>query len=138
MRIEPFHPVHVLRMSLQAHQLSDRTHATGDYLMRLKRAGPAYTAFYQDHPIASAGIAYDGERHTLWGFFDRSSGRHMLVLVRWLKRFLELCGTPAVESMVKEGFDPGCRFLELLGFKRREPQHGYGPGGETFIRYVRS
>lgn len=137
MRIVPFQSWHVLSMELQDHQLARMEGITTEYLAKLARSGPAFSAVDDEEILACAGIAEIGGPATLWGFISRHAGKRMLRLDRSVRRLMELKHYPRIESTVPVGFKPGCRWLERLGFVLDKPIADYVQG-ETHLLYVRS
>jgi len=135
--VEPFSPWHVARLDLQSRQTEDLLYATPEYLEELGSAGPAYTFFDGDSPLLCAGLYPDEEAARLWGFFSRNAGAHFVALYRACRRLLDLYSKERIEASVEANFSQGCRWLELLGFKRRALMRGFGYNHEDHFHYVR-
>lgn len=91
-------------------------------------AGNAYTLRHKGRIVICGGIASSdiAEAH-LWGVVARSVP--MLVLHRAARRLLEVYrGIGQIVATSDATFAAGCRWLEMLGFKRVKPLPEYGLG----------
>jgi hypothetical protein len=140
--VRPFKPFHVdlLRaQGVQASQLAEVSHVPATYAsVASSPQGPAATVFDGDHVVLCGGIVIQAPaRGECWALLSEDAGRHM----RWLhyaaKRFLTMQHWRRLEASVEEGFGPGCRWMELLGFEFEGTMKGYGLNGETHLRYAR-
>lgn len=71
----------------------------------------------QGHTVGCGGLCpvKDGEA-VAWTYIGRDAGRHMLALVREMRRAIEAGGYRVVKAATIDGFGPGCRMLAMLGF----------------------
>lgn len=90
----------------------------------------AWTFIDGDEPLLCGGVVpYQGVG-VLWAAVSAHVGARMITLTRMAQRYLAL-NCMRVETGVRIGFGPGCRWAELLGFKRE------GFDGSDHYRYVR-
>lgn len=141
MIIEPFRPVHldVLRaQGVQAAQAREVSHVPASYASVSRAPGTAVTARMGDRILLCGGVTtVDAERGVLWALLSVSASAHLVRLHRGVERFLSVQRPRRLEATVEEGFGPGCRWLELLGFEYEGRMRGYGMNGETHLRYAR-
>jgi hypothetical protein len=141
MRIEVFKPYHVdlLRaQGVQDAQITEVSIVPASYAQMARPEGPAVTAFEADRIMICGGIAKISANHGVcWALMSPEAGRHMLFMHRAVQRFITSQPWKRLEATVAEGFTPGCRWVEMLGFKFEGPMPFYGPAGETHLRYGR-
>lgn len=92
-----------------------------------------------DMPIACAGIARTATHSgMLWSILSPASAPHMLALTRIARRFLAASCLTRIEATAVAGFDPGCRWLELIGFTKEtpKPMRHYSPDGKDHYLYA--
>lgn len=136
--IRTFSPGDLWKIKLQPTQAKAIGFLTEDYALALAAAGPAITATVDGEPVACCGIARaQFNTGVLWGFVGESAGRNMLRLHRAASRFIGALPMTRIESTVEQGFAPGCRWLELLGFESEGLMRKYGPDGSNHLRYAR-
>jgi hypothetical protein len=129
MNLVPFKPEHVQHMVIQAHQ--QEAYLDGWEVP----PGDAWTAFVDGEPIGCGGLTqlWRG-RAMAWSILSRRAGPHMLAIVRVVRRKLDAEPFRRVEMAVRVGFDPGCRFADLLGFVIESKALAFMPdGGDAFI-----
>lgn len=141
MIVEPFQPYHIdlLRaQGVQAAQLREVSIVSGAYALNAAPIGPAVTARDGDHILICGGLRIDApKRATCWALMAADAGKHITALHRAVQRFISLDEWIRLEATVEEGFTPGCRWVELLGFQFEGRMLKYGPSGETHLRYAR-
>jgi hypothetical protein len=94
----------------------------------LEEAGNAYTLRHRGRIVACAGlVASDTAAVHLWAVVaDRAP---LVILHRAARRLLEIYrGCGRISATTEANFAQGCRWLDLLGFERREVLTGYGVG----------
>ncbi len=143
MRVTPFEPWHVDLLIAQGVQPAQRAEVSlvpGSYASLPRPPGPALTAWDDaERVIIVGGIVSRTPMHgEFWGLVSDRAGPHMLAITRGLRRFLAMQPYQRIEATVVEGFGPGCRWLNLLGFEYEGPARRYGPQGETHHRYART
>lgn len=143
MRLEvtPFQPFHLELLRAQGVQGSQSrvlSHVPAGYASVHKLPGPAMTAFDGERVILCGGICTIGPKMgVLWALLSARAGNRMLSLHRCVSRFLQTEPLRRLEASVEKGFAPGCRWLDLLGFKYEGDMLAYGDDGETHERWAR-
>ena len=138
MRVEPFKPEHLLTMNVQEAQRGALPSLTPEYAQRLQNAGPAFTGFVDGRVIGCAGVGYlSSSNAILWSVLAEGAGRHMVGIHRCALRLLSTLTIRRIEADVLKGFEPGCRWLEKLGFEYEGPLRAYGEDGSDYMRYAR-
>ena len=141
LEVVPFRPYHLDLIRAQGVQPSqERTlsHVPASYAKVARPPGPALTVFEGDRVILAGGIlTVDQRLGQLWAVLAANAGSHMLSLHRGVLRFIECAHVRRLEATVEKGFTPGCRWVELLGFRYEGEMPGYGEEGETHLRYGR-
>jgi hypothetical protein len=138
--VKPFKPYHIdlLRaQGVQGAQLRELSLVPEGTV--INPHGQALTVFDGETVIVCGGIIPKFKGHgECWAILSAEAGRHM----RWLhyaaKRFISIEPWSRLEATVEEGFENGCRWVELLGFKFEGRSPKYGPNGETHLRYGRT
>lgn len=134
MRVEVFQPYHLKLLLAQGVQPSQRrevSHVPDEYAT----VGRALTAFDGERVLLCGGIVPLGHIGILWALLAEDAGHHMIALHRATKRFLGIHPPRRIEASVEKGFNAGCRWIELLGFRFEGEMPGYGRDGETHLRY---
>jgi hypothetical protein len=91
-------------------------------------------------PVACFGVVTVWEgRGYCWALLDRDAGVCMLPLTRAIRSLIEAASFRRIEMAVDAGFDAGCRWAELLGFKRENdrPARLFFPDGRDAWLYAR-
>lgn len=140
MRIEVLRAEHLDRIGLQAAQ----AHFGGEFIKPgyadMLRQGPAFTALHGDQVLACAGTVeiWPG-RAMAWALLSELAGRHLLALHRAVAGFLMQAPYRRIEATVDDGFEPGHRWLRLLGFTCETPagMPGFTPQGRGAFLYAR-
>ncbi len=141
MRLEPFRAFHMdilQAQGVQAAQVGELSIVPGQYASVVGSAGPAFTLWKGSDIVACAGmVSLFPHSGMLWAVLAQDAGRSMLYLHRAVQRFLEMQTVRRLEATVLEGFEPGCRWLELLRFELEGRMRAFGPDGSTHLRYAR-
>lgn len=98
-----------------------------------------YTGLHEGNVVAIGGIAdaWVG-RALLWSYMGPTARRHMVALTRVAKRLIEMSPVNRLEADVDVDFEPGHRWLQLLGFELETPRmRKYRPDGGDMAKYVR-
>lgn len=121
MRIEPFRAWHLPAIDPLHLRAGSAGTATLEYGRFCETSGPAFSAIDGDRVIASAGIIV-GSPHGnwLWSYLRQDSRKHFVAFHRATARFLDTYRMPLLAG-TEMAYQPGCRWLEMLGFKRGEP-----------------
>ena len=104
----------------------------------IEQAGNAFTAMAGDTVVGCAGTAeiWQG-RSVAWALISREAGRHMVAIHRAVAGYLSAAKCRRIEAWVDEGFGPGMRWLELLGFTCETPlpMRGFRPDGGACLLF---
>lgn len=137
-QIVAFKAAHLQWLELQAAQAYlSADLAKPEHGILVERAGQGFTAMDGDTVIACAGVAevWNG-RAVAWAFISKDAGRHMMSIHRAVAGFLSASRFRRIEAWVDEGFEPGMRWMALLGFTQETalPMQGFRPdGGACFL-----
>ena len=137
-RVVAFRPEHVRALELQDAQRFFSGAASGvEYGQALAQSGSAFTALDGDRVIACSGcVEIWDNRAMAWALISKDAGRHMVGIHKAVAGYLSAAKYKRIEAWVDEGFEPGMRWLELLGFTRETPlpMRGVRPdGGSCFL-----
>ncbi len=139
--VRPFRPFHIALLRAQGVQGAQEravSHVPENIDSLGLTAGPAVTAFDGELVLLTGGVLPFGQRRGVcWALLSAHAGRHMTRLHYATERFLSAGNWRRLEATVEEGFKPGCRWLQLLGFEFEGRMRGYGDDGETHLRYGR-
>lgn len=125
----PFKPEHLARLRVQASQLTEIGLLTPPVAAALA-ARDAWTFADGEEVICCGGIVEHKGGWVLWSAVSAEVGARLISLTRIAQRYLAL-NSMRIETGVRIGFSPGCRWAELLGFKAD------GFDGPDHFRYVR-
>lgn len=140
MKIEPFKPEHLLAPGLLESQPHVRAALQSPEYMAALAAHPAWTAFDGDRFVGAAGVItlWQG-RVQAWAVLAGDIGQHQFIAVhRAVLRFLST-QRGRIESVVAVGFEPGHRWMRMLGFQLEtpHPMRGWLPNGADALQYAR-
>ena len=135
MRIEPFKPYHVELLKAQGIQGAQLGEISFVPQAPPASAGPAITAFDGSVVIACGGIIDLAGMGMCWALMSDIARLYMTPIHYTTKRLMTLKPWRRLEATVDESFAAGCRWVDLLGFKFEGAMPGYGPKGETHLRY---
>lgn len=125
----PFKPDHLARLRVQTAQITEIGLITAPIAEALAARG-AWTFADGEEVICCGGIVEHQGVWVLWSAVSAEVGTRLISLTRIAKRYLAL-NSMRIETGVRIGFSPGCRWAELLGFKVD------GFDGPEHHRYVR-
>lgn len=141
MNVLPFAPYHLQLLVAQGVQPSQQNQLSivpASYAMVGPVPGPALTVMQGDSVIICGGIVTQHPNYgILWAVLSPLARAHMLFLTRGTRRFIDCYPMRRLEATVEQGFAPGCRWLDLLGFRYEGDMPGYGDLGETHQRFGR-
>lgn len=129
MHLIAFEPRHLRLIRPQAEQADGLPEAPSDM---------AWTAVHDGVPLCCGGLieVWPGRAYA-WALLDRDVGPHMLALTREIRSLLAAAPFRRIEMAVKEHFEPGRRWAELLGFRLEVLAMRYMPDGGNALIYVR-
>jgi|SRR5882672_7049306 len=141
-RVEPYRPFHLKLLIAQGVQPAyvGRISYVPGLSDRLQEMGPALTAFDRDRVLCVGGMIPMGPKlGHVWAALAAEAGAHMLALHRATERFMSTLQPQRLEATVEQGFRPGCRWLELMGFECETPNgmRRYGEDGATHLLFAR-
>jgi hypothetical protein len=125
----PFIPEHLERLVIQPAQVTEIGILTPAIAAALTQQD-AWTFLDREEVLLCGGIVKHGRESVLWAAMSAEVGARLIGLTRIAKRYLAL-NSMHIETGVRIGFTNGCRWAELLGFKRD------GFDGSEHYRYVR-
>lgn len=125
----PFKPEHLSALRVQPAQVMELPSITHEIAAVISQHD-AWTFIDANEPLLCGGVVpYQGVG-VLWAAVSGQVGTRMITLTRMAKRYLTF-NQLRMETGVRIGFEPGCRWAELLGF------HRDGFDGSDHYRYVR-
>lgn len=131
----PFQSRHLAALQAQPEQEVEISAITPELAAALERTD-SWTILDGDEALMCGGIVpYEGNG-VLWTAVSLHVGRRMFAVTRICQRYLNVYQI-RIETGVRVGFDAGCRWAELLGFRREAVMAGEGFGGADLYRYVR-
>lgn len=141
MNIVAFKASHLQGLELQdAQAYLSADIAKPEHGILIERAGQGFSAVVDGNVIACAGVAevWKG-RAVAWAFVSKNAGCHMVGIHKAVAGFLSASKFRRVEAWVDDGFEPGMRWLELLGFTLETPlpMRGFRPDGGACFLFAR-
>lgn len=138
MHMVPFRAEHVLRMRVQPAQIGLLEHA-GEKALRALENTRADTLMRSGVPIASAG-AFElwEDRALLWAYVSLDAVPVFAALHKHALRYVAALPYRRVETAVAVDFEPGHRWVKMLGFELEAPRmRAYQPDGTDCALYAR-
>lgn len=115
--VVPYEAAHLLELNLQRGQEYVQDCITPKYAKQLE-ATEAYTVMADGKPVAVMGLLPLWNKRALaWTFIDRQAGPYMVPIHKRVKAFLQDAPFDRIEADTPVDFDPGHRWLEMLGFE---------------------
>lgn len=133
MRIEAFKAEHLSQIEAQPAQVTELQAITPVWREHLAEH-PSFSGYVGAELIACAGVV--DERY-MWAILSRTAARHMLALTRVGRRMLALYPERDIDTHVAQDFGPGCRWLQMLGFRLEHTLPKFGPDGSDHYFYRR-
>lgn len=138
MRVEAYRPEHLHALELQQAQAHFRGDVDSEaYARALAIPRHSFTALDGDRVIACAGcVEIWDNRAMAWALVSKDAGQHLLGVHRAVHGFLMAAKWRRVEAYVDVGFEPGMRWMRLLGFELDTPVpvRAFRPdGGDCFL-----
>jgi hypothetical protein len=132
----PFQPEHLERLRAQPEQAIEVSALTPQFAAGLASTD-AWTILDGDETLFCGGVVEYQGMGVLWAAVSSRIGRRMLTVTRMCQRYLKL-NRLRIETSVRTDFEPGCRWAELLGFRREELLPHEGFDGSDHYRYVKT
>jgi hypothetical protein len=140
MRIVPYKPEHLQRMSLQEAQAYLSAWVTPDMAKALGDGLVACSALEGDDVLGCAGIIpiWAG-RAVAWAYLAPDIGTRFVQIHRAVKKVIEGCYVQRLEATADADFPAANRWLRMLGFQLEtpEPMRAYTPAGTDCFLYAR-
>lgn len=139
--IVPFKRAHLGQLELTERDTSLMAGAGFDPIPNFE-AGPAFSLVDGEKVIAIAGIAllWKGVGEA-WVIAGKDIQKYRLTFHRGVREMLSIIEEHErlhrVQTAVLENFAKGHKWIRRLGFVSEGKMKGYGPNGETFVRYAR-
>lgn len=142
MNITRFKAAHLAALELQdAQSYFGSQISTPGYAQHLESVGGGFTGLVDGRVVACAGCTevWQG-RAVAWALLSKDAGRHMMQIHRAVHGYLKAAQFRRIEAWVDEGFGPGERWLEMMGFRREtpEPMRGFRPDGGACFLFART
>ena len=134
--IVPFKAEHFAALDIDPRQREEVT----DAILKALEDTLALTVLVNGVPVAMAGVIEDTPwRGKAWSYMGADLKRHMVPVIRGLRRGLDLCSYSRIEMDVDMNFTEAHRMARLLGFtmEARERKN-YGPNGQSCSLYSRT
>jgi len=104
----------------------------------LADAGMAWVGEEDGDILAIAGLAPQWEnRATAWALVSSMAGKRFLAIHRAVESVLDNARFRRIEATVDIGFEPGHRWMKMLGFRPEGYLEAYRPDGADQILYAR-
>lgn len=123
MIILPFKAEHLLGMQLQRAQDGSKPFITEEYAKMLEGQF-AFTAVTEDEEVVAVGGVTElwANRALAWTFIDSRAGKHFVALHKIVRDLLDIVPYRRVEAETSCDFEPGHRWLRMLGFEMEAPR----------------
>lgn len=138
MIIVPYKAEHLDKLDLQEGQQYLAVYLKPD-LRKLLEGEYSFTGFDGDKVVGCAGLLPQWEnRGIVWAYLASDSGRHFPAIHKAVKRFLDAAPFNRIEATVDAEFEPGHRWVKMLGFKLEAPlMRKYRPNDGDSALYAR-
>jgi hypothetical protein len=110
-----------------------------EYGPALSLSGPAFSVFDGEILLGCGGVVEFGKhRAEVWALLSKDIGRHMRSVTRAVNGWLAICPYQRVEANVATHFDPGLRWIRLLGFHQEGVEKlRFFEDGQSALQFVR-
>lgn len=139
-----FHPAHLLDLKLQdAQDALQAIIKEPSYGAALSLHGMAYSGMLGGRVVGCAGVLpQTNTRAIAWALLENIPAPYWPAIHRKVIRVIrqaEQRGFRRIETQVAEGFQPGMRWVELLGFRNETPNGmaAWDPLGNTAYLFAR-
>lgn len=107
-------------------------------LTPLADLGLTWTGEVGEQVIACGGLLPHWEgRATAWMLIGEAAGPHFVEVHRAVQGFLDRSMYRRIEAHVDVGFEPGIRWIKMLGFELEAYKRAYRPDGADMLEFVR-
>jgi hypothetical protein len=136
--VEKLRAAHLRQLELQdAQRYFVADIGSSEYGAAIEASPYSYSAFSGDALIACAGVVEIWENRAMaWALVSKDAGRNFLGVHRLTLGFMAAAKWRRVEAYVDVGFEPGMRWMEMLGFtlETPEPMRSFRPdGGDCYL-----
>ncbi len=131
----PFQPEHLASLRAQPEQMLEVSALTPEIAAGLATTD-AWTIVDGEETLFCGGVVEYQGIGVLWAAVSRRIGARMITVTRMCQRYLRLSPL-RIETSVRTDFVPGCRWAELLGFRREQTLSREGFDGSDHYRYVK-
>lgn len=133
-----YEPWHLRALALQPHQehLGAYLRKTPKFADQVTASGACWSALSAGQPIACGGfIDHWVGRASVWAALSDHAGHHMLALTRAVRRGIAEHPAERIEATVVAGFEPGIRWVLMLGFEDEGllRRYQYGHDHRAFV-----
>lgn len=135
MNAVPFKPEHLAALRAQPEQAVEISAITPQVAATLEHTN-AWTVLDGDEPLCCGGVVEYQGVGLMWAAVSGSVGTRLLAVTRVGLRYLR-AQTIRVETSVRTEFTAGCRWAEILGFRREHLMPAEGFDGSDHYKYVR-
>lgn len=117
MKVVPYKAEHLLDLQLQEGQLYCGPAVTPEYARYLETQW-AFTGLDGERVVCVGGVCEIwANRAIAWMLIDRDAGAHFVAIHKAAQRMLELAPYARIEADTPCEFEPGHRWLKMLGFQ---------------------
>lgn len=143
--LAPFEPADLAEIQLQPQQAAEMEGMGGWQALgaAVMQAGPAWTARHCGRIVGCGGVGVMWRgRAEAWAFVAGGVPRQIWpalhrVVMRTLRTTEQELGLRRIEASCADGWPPGRRWLEMLGFGEPHLARCYAPDGRDFWRMAR-
>lgn len=138
MIVTPYKAEHLLDFQLQEGQLYSTPAITPEYAKMLEGQF-SFAGIHEGKVLAVGGVMELWENRALvWLMVDRHAGPHFVSIHKAVKRLLDAVPYPRLEADTPCEFEPGHRWLKMLGFELEAPRmRSYRVDGGDSALYAR-
>ena len=139
MEVLRYLPEHMQQMDLQDGQAYLASFITQEHMDWLTTQ-ESYTIVHEGEVLFIGGLTEPwAGRAQVWAYLGRTAGKHLRFIHKQVLKFLALYDGMRVETTVDEDFQPGHRWVKMLGFECETPKgmRAYRPEGTTHYLYSR-
>jgi hypothetical protein len=138
MDVVPFRAEHIEGLDLQDAQVYLGEWITPERAVMME-GFPSFTGLADGAILGFAGVIPAwGHRSIAWAILSRRACKYMVPITRATRAFLDQLQCRRIEAAVDVGFEPGHRWIQMLGFGLETPiARAYNPLGGDCSLYAR-